>query len=149
MGCPIAGLENAVLVSLIAVIPTLIPYVGAFIGAAFPLATVLVSGSPDLFLPVAAVLIAAQVIDNNIIEPLVMGAKLNLSPIFTIVAIVLGELIWGIPGMILFEPLLAIIRIVCDHVPALHPYSFLLADEVEEPEWIGKVKERFARLVGL
>ena len=139
IGFSISGLKNAVLLSLIAVLPTLIPYVGAYIGALFPLAMAVVGGSGQV-LPTTAVLAAAQVIDNNIIEPLVMGNQLNLSPIFTIVGIVAGELIWGIPGMILFEPLLAIIRIACAHVPALHPYAFLLENEVAEPQWVGKVK---------
>ncbi|WP_128548645.1 AI-2E family transporter [Larkinella soli] len=145
IGLSIVGLKNAVLMSLIAVIPTLIPYVGAFIGASFPLFMALVSGSPDQLLPTAAVLMSAQIIDNNIIEPLVMGAELDLSPFFTVVAIVLGELIWGIPGMILFEPLFSILRIVCTHIPALHPYSFLLENEVSEPGWIQTLKKKFGK----
>ncbi|KUG08954.1 hypothetical protein ASU33_10075 [Solirubrum puertoriconensis] len=141
IGFSIVGLKNALLLSLIAVLPTLIPYVGAFIGAFFPLTMALVSGSSGQVLPVVGVLVAAQVIDNNIIEPLVMGSRLNLSPIFTIIAIVAGELLWGIPGMILFEPLLAVIRIVCSHVPALHAYAFLLEDEVQEPRWVERIKQ--------
>ncbi|AYA35988.1 AI-2E family transporter [Hymenobacter oligotrophus] len=141
VGFSIIGLKNALLLSLIAVLPTLIPYVGAFVGAFFPLTMALVSGSSGQMLPVVGVLVAAQVIDNNIIEPLVMGSRLNLSPVFTIVAIVVGELLWGIPGMILFEPLLAVIRIVCAHVPALHPYAFLLEDEVAEPRWVQRLKQ--------
>jgi len=145
IGLSILGLENAILISLVAVIPTLIPYVGAFIGATFPLFMALVSGSADQLFPTAAVLVTAQVIDNNLIEPIVMGKELDLSPIFTIIAIVLGELIWGVAGMILFEPLFAIIKIVCDHVPALNPYGFLLGDDTEEAEWLQKIKGWFSR----
>ncbi|WP_111628024.1 AI-2E family transporter [Larkinella arboricola] len=145
IGLSIIGLKNALLMSWIAVIPTLIPYVGAFIGSTFPLTMALVSGSSDLVLPTAAILVVAQAIDNNIIEPLVMGAELNLSPLFTIIAIILGELLWGIPGMILFEPLFAIVKIICDHVPALKPYGFLLENEVKEPQWIRKVRQALGR----
>lgn len=144
IGLSIVGLKNAVLMSLVAVIPTLIPYVGAFVGASFPLAMAFVGDSPDLVMPTVAILIFAQIIDNNIIEPLVMGAELNLSPLFTIIAVVLGELIWGIPGMILFEPLFAIIKIVCDHVPGLQPYGFLLENEVKEPRWIAQIRTMFS-----
>ncbi|KAA9345882.1 AI-2E family transporter [Adhaeribacter soli] len=139
----ILGLKNAVLVSFIAVLPNLIPYVGAFIGAFFPLIMALVSGSTGMFVPVVVILITAQVIDNNLIEPLVMGAQLRLSPIMTIFAIVIGELIWGIPGMILFEPLFAVIRIVCSHIPALNPFSYVMEDELETPAWVKRFKERF------
>lgn len=145
IGFSIIGLKNAVLLGLIAAFPTIIPYVGAFIGGIFPLIMSLVGGSSGLVLPTVGIMVAAQVIDNNIIEPVVMGASLNLSPLFTIVAVVLGELIWGVPGMILFEPLFAIIRIICSHVPALHPYAFLLEDEVEEPAWVQKLKHVFSR----
>jgi predicted PurR-regulated permease PerM len=145
VGFSIAGLKNALVLAFIGALPTLVPYVGAFVGAFFPLMMALVSGSANQVLPTAAVVVAAQVIDNNIVEPLVMGSRLNLSPIFTIVGVVAGELLWGIPGMILFEPLLAIIRIICSHVPALHPYAFLLEDEMPEPKWIDKFKRLFHR----
>ncbi|MDQ4140875.1 MAG: AI-2E family transporter, partial [Bacteroidota bacterium] len=102
-------------------------------------------GSFGMVLPIIIVLILAQIIDNNIIEPLVEGNSLNLSPIITIVAIVLGELIWGIAGMILFIPMFAILRIICDHIPALHSYGYLLRNDVKEPKWVEKVKGFFNR----
>jgi predicted PurR-regulated permease PerM len=145
IGFSIVGMKNAVLISIIAVLPTIVPYVGAFVGGAFPLLMAFISGSSGMILPVLAILVVAQTVDNNLIEPLVMGSQLNISPIMTIFAIVLGELIWGIPGMILFEPMFAIIRIVCSHVPKLHPYSFLLEDDVEEPKWMEKVKGVFKK----
>ena len=140
VGFSIIGLKNAILIALVAVIPTIIPYIGAFVGGFFPLVMALITGSPGVFLPVVAVLVVAQVLDNNIIEPLVEGQSLNLSPIFTIIAIVIGEHIWGVAGMVLFIPLFAIARIICEHIPSLHPYSFLLQNDVEDPEWIEKIK---------
>jgi predicted PurR-regulated permease PerM len=143
IGFSILGLENGFLAALVAVVPTIVPYVGPFIGGFFPLAMALLSGSSGMIIPVAVILVVAQVIDNNIIEPLVEGESLEISPIFTIVAIVVGQLMWGIAGMILFMPMLAIVKIICDHVPALHPYSFLLNNEIEEPKWIEKLKRWF------
>lgn len=145
IGFSIAGLENALLVALVAILPTIVPYVGSFVGAIFPLAIALVSGNQDLLLPIGLILIAAQVIDNNIIEPLVEGESLDISPIFTIIALVLGEMFWGVAGMILFVPMFAILKIVCDHIPALHPYSFLLQNEIDEPKWITKIRGYFSK----
>ncbi|MBF0694015.1 MAG: AI-2E family transporter [Flavobacterium sp.] len=145
LGFSIFGLENAILISLVAVLPTIIPYVGAFIGGFFPLAMALIGGSPEIILPVAIVLIVAQVIDNNIIEPLVEGHSLDISPVFTIIAIVLGELVWGVAGMVLFIPMFAILKIICDHIPRLHPYSFLLENEMEEPKWVQKLQKFFTK----
>jgi predicted PurR-regulated permease PerM len=146
IGFSVVGLPNGPLVALVAVIPTIVPYVGAFVGGFFPLAIALVSGSSGMILPVAIILVVAQAIDNNIIEPLVEGESLDISPVFTIVAIVLGELVWGVAGMVLFIPLFAILKIVCDHIPALHPYSFLLNNEVQEPLWLENIKNSVKRL---
>jgi predicted PurR-regulated permease PerM len=145
IGFSIVGLKNGPLIALIAVIPTIVPYVGSFIGGFFPLAMALVSGSASMVLPVIIVLILAQVIDNNIIEPIVEGESLDISPIFTIVAIVVGELTWGLAGVILFVPMFAIVKIICDHIPALHPYAFLLDNETEEPAWVEKIKGWFGK----
>jgi predicted PurR-regulated permease PerM len=146
IGFTIVGLPNGPLVALVAVIPTIVPYVGTFVGGFFPLAMALVSGSAGMLLPVAIILVVAQAIDNNLIEPLVEGESLDISPIFTIVAIVLGEMVWGVAGMVLFIPLFAILKIVCDHIPALHPYGFLLDNEIQEPEWMEKIKNGVKRL---
>lgn len=142
IGFTIVGLPNSLLLALIAVLPTIVPYIGAYIGGFFPMAIALISGTPEMVLPTFIILITAQTIDNNIIEPLVEGEVMDISPIFTIIAIVLGELIWGIAGMVLFIPIFAIIKIVCDHIPSLHPYSFLLNNDVQEPKWINVLKKK-------
>jgi predicted PurR-regulated permease PerM len=145
IGFSVVGLKNGVLLAIIAVIPTIIPYVGPVIGGFFPLAMAFVGGSSGLVLPVLIVLVVAQLIDNYLIEPFVLGSNLSLSPFITIISIVVGELIWGVAGMILFIPLFAIIHIVADHVPALHPVAFLLGDTEGKPEWMQKVKEWFGK----
>ncbi|MFC6998819.1 AI-2E family transporter [Rufibacter roseus] len=143
IGFSIIGLDNALLLSVIAVLPTIVPYIGAFVGGLFPILMSFVSGSTGMIIPVVAILAAAQTIDNNIIEPLVMGAKMDLSPIFTVVAIVLGQMLWGVAGMVLFVPMFAVIRIICQHVSPLKPYGFLLEDELGEPGWVKKLKQKF------
>ncbi len=73
-----------------------------------------------------------QFIQSYIIEPLVVGAEVNINPLITIMGIVLGELIWGIPGMILAVPFLGIIKIIGDNVQGLKPYGFVLGPEKEK-----------------
>jgi predicted PurR-regulated permease PerM len=78
----------------------------------------------------------------------VLGANLDLSPFVTIVSIVVGELLWGIAGMILFIPLVAVLKIFLDHIPNLHPYAFLLGEEGEGnngPGWLDKIKSWFKK----
>ena len=143
-GFTIAGLPNGLLIALIAVLPTIVPYIGAFVGGFFPVAIALAGDDPGLVWPVVGILVTAQVIDNNIIEPLVEGESLDISPIFTIIALVIGELLWGVAGMIIFMPLFAIVRIICSKIPELHPYSYLLENEVDEPKWVDAVKKWFS-----
>ncbi|HEV7350849.1 AI-2E family transporter [Telluribacter sp.] len=146
VGFSIIGLPNAILLSLIAVLPTIVPYVGPFVGSFFPVSMALLSSNTGLVIPTVGILVVAQALDNNLIEPFVMGAKMNLSPLFIIIGIVLGQLIWGVAGMILFIPLFSIIRAVFDHIPVLHPYSYLLEDDISESVWIGNIKDYINKL---
>lgn len=146
IGFSLIGLQNAILMSLLAVLPSIVPYIGPFVGSFFPISMALLSGSTDLVIPTVMILILAQLIDNNLIEPFVMGANMNLSPLMIIIAIVTGELIWGVAGMILFIPLFAVIRAICDHIPSLSPYGFLMQDDISESVWFGKIKNYFKGL---
>jgi predicted PurR-regulated permease PerM len=58
-----------------------------------------------------------------------VGAEVNINPLFTIIILVAGELVWGIPGMVLAIPLLGIVKIICDHIEPLKPYGFLIGQE--------------------
>ena len=75
-------------------------------------------------------------------EPLILGPQVKINPLFTIIALVLGELIWGIPGIFLAIPLMAMFKIVCHHIESLKPYGYLIG-EVEtvksEPGYIKKI----------
>jgi predicted PurR-regulated permease PerM len=95
---------------------------------------VFIEGSTDMFWPIVLLLVLTQVFDNNIIEPLAEGERLHIGPIWTIIALVIGELIWGVAGMIIFMPLVAIIKIICDHIPTLQPYAYLLNNEIPSPK---------------
>ncbi|MGV3504557.1 MAG: AI-2E family transporter [Adhaeribacter sp.] len=146
IGFSVIGLKNAVLLALVAVIPTIIPYLGPVIGGFFPMAMALTSGEPGMVLSVLIVLVVAQAIDNYFIEPFVLGANLDLSPFVTIVSIIIGEMLWGIAGMILFIPMVAVLKIFFDHIPHLHPYAYLLGEEADSgPGWIDKIKGWFGK----
>jgi len=69
-----------------------------------------------------------QFTQSYLIQPLVVGRQVNLNPVFSIGGIVVGDLIWGIPGMILIIPLLGIAKIVCDHIEPLKPFGFLMGE---------------------
>ena len=81
--------------------------------------------------------------DNYFIEPNVVGGEVNLNALTTIVILLVGGIIWGPAGMILFMPMTAIVKIVCDHVEELKPVGHLLGDPgSKEPskikQWINE-----------
>jgi predicted PurR-regulated permease PerM len=128
-GLLIIGIKNALLLAAIASLLTFIPYVGTIFGSIFPVIMALItedSTTPAIW--TAVVMVSIQALDNYFIEPYVVGGEVNLSAFATIFIIVCGGLVWGIPGTILFIPLLAIIKIICDNVESLKPYGYLIGD---------------------
>jgi len=106
---------------------TIIPYVGIIISALLPLTVALVT-KDSLWYPVGVILIftVVQYLEANVIFPKVVGVQLNLSTWSTLVAITAGTILWGVAGMILFIPMLAILKIISDEVAGLKSINILL-----------------------
>ena len=148
IGFLIVGLKNSVILALIVAIMTIIPYVGALIGGLVPLFISMIDGSLNQSIWVVIIILAINTIDHYIIEPYVVGGSVNISPFFTIFVLILGGLIWGIPGIILFLPLSGIIKIVFENVEGLQPYASLIGDQRDSSKpknsWAG-LKRIFSR----
>ena len=129
IGFLIIGLKNAVVLSLIVAIMTIIPYVGALIGGLVPLFISFIDGSLNQSVWVIIIVLLINLIDHYFIEPYVVGGSVNISPFFTIFVLILGGLVWGIAGIILFLPLSGIIKIVFENVAGLQPYASLIGDQ--------------------
>jgi predicted PurR-regulated permease PerM len=148
IGFLIVGLKNSVILALIVAIMTIIPYVGALIGGLVPLFISMIDGSLNQSIWVVIIILAINTIDHYIIEPYVVGGSVNISPFFTIFVLILGGLIWGIPGIILFLPLSGIIKIVFENFEGLQPYASLIGDQRDSSKpknsWAG-LKRIFSR----
>jgi predicted PurR-regulated permease PerM len=129
VGLLIVGIKSAILLAAIAALLTVVPYVGSTLGGVFPFMMALVTeDSIDPALWVIAVIVFIQTVDNYFIEPNVVGGEVNLSALASILIILCGGILWGVAGMILFIPMLAIVKIVCDNVEPLKPFGYVLAD---------------------
>src|SRR5690606_4429968 len=105
------------------------PYVGSTLGGMFPFVMALATeDSMQPALMVALSIILIQTIDNYFIEPNVVGGEVNLSALASILSIIIGGIIWGVAGMILFIPIVGIFKIICDHVESLKPIAYLIGD---------------------
>ncbi|WP_395767685.1 AI-2E family transporter [Aquirufa sp.] len=105
-----------------------IPYIGIWIGAALPVILTLISLGPNYALGLIAWVAFVQFVEANFITPMVIGSKVSMNPMVAMLALLAGEMIWGIPGLILALPLTAILKVIFDHVPALKAYGFLLGE---------------------
>jgi AI-2 transport protein TqsA len=80
-------------------------------------------------LAVGIIFLVTHFADANVILPHVVGGKVKMNPFVTILAVLTGRLVWGIPGMFLFIPLAAIIRLISEEVPGMKPWAILLGEE--------------------
>ena len=130
IGLTISGVRNAILVSLLAALLSLLPYIGNVIGYAIAVTLAFVSGGgAGGAIGVTITFTIAQFVESYVLEPYVVGDRVDLNPVVTIVVVVLGEAVWGIVGMLVAIPLLGILKVVFDHVSVLQPLGYLLGDE--------------------
>lgn len=126
----IMGIKHALLIGVIFAFLNLIPYVGALIGNIIGVLLTLTS-SQELW-PIFAVLgtIAfVQFLDNNILMPRIVGSKVKINALATIVGVIVGGAIAGISGMFLSLPIIAILKIVFDRTQNLRQWGVLFGDE--------------------
>jgi len=140
IGFSLAGVESAIFFAVLCGILEIIPFIGNLTGTSVTiLAVVAQGGDTKMIIAVLVTYAMVQFIQTYILEPLVVGEQVNINPLFTILIIVLGEMVWGIAGMILAIPLLGIIKIICDSVPELQPYGFLIGTEKQRGRRTGVI----------
>jgi predicted PurR-regulated permease PerM len=147
IGFSIAGVKNAIFFAVLCGLLEIIPFVGNITGTSLTILMALTQGGGiNMIVGILITYFIVQFIQTYILEPLVVGSEVNINPMFTILGLVAAELIWGIAGMVLAIPLLGISKIICDHIPALQPYGFLIGEEKKSKKgggFIEKIKNKF------
>jgi predicted PurR-regulated permease PerM len=121
------GIDHALLFGFLTAIMTIVPYVGIFISALLPISVAWIT-KDSIWYPVGVIAVFAfvQYLEANVIFPRVVAAQLNVSTWATLVAIIGGGILWGVNGMILFIPLVGILKMVTDYVPEWEALNILL-----------------------
>jgi len=121
------GIKHAILFGFITSIMTIIPYFGIFLSALLPVTVAWIT-KDSFWYPVGVVFIFmfVQYLEANVIFPRVVASQLNVSTWATLIAIIAGGMIWGVSGMILFIPMVGILKMVSDSIPAWEPLNILL-----------------------
>lgn len=126
----IFGIPHAILIAIIFAFLNLIPYIGALIGNLIGV-LLTISSSQELG-PVFTVLIViavVQFLDNNILMPRIVGSKVKINALASIVAVFVGGKLAGISGMFLSLPILAIFKIIFDRTEMFRQWGVLFGEE--------------------
>jgi len=129
-GFLLLGLSHAILLGITASILNIIPYVGVLIGSLFPIIMALLTKDSLWFaFGALGVCVVVQFLDNNFITPKVVGSSVSLNPLATLMILIIGGLLWGVAGMMLFIPLLGMTKVILDNIPSLSAYGYLIGEE--------------------
>lgn len=120
------GIQHAIVIALLAALLNIIPYVGIYSALLLSALVTLLNSGLTAAITTASILLFVHLIDGNILMPRVMGSQVKLNSFITVLAVLCGGLVWGIPGMFLFIPLTAIVRIVLEQIPSCKPFATLL-----------------------
>ncbi len=131
-GLFLIGLEHAIFFGVFASLLAVIPYIGIIIGALPPLLFAFLLGD-SLLQPVLVVAVfgVVQFLEGNFITPRIVGSKVSINPFMAMLALIIGGELWGISGMILFVPLIGILRVIFEEIDDLKPYGYVLGNRIE------------------
>jgi len=127
IGLAIIGIPHPVAFGFIASILTFVPYIGIIISSLLPIAISWITYD-SMWYPIGVILVftVVQLLEANIIFPLVVGKRLKINPLAIIVVIIAGGILWGAAGLILFIPFISIIKLIADRTESLKALSLLL-----------------------
>jgi len=141
----ILGIEYAILLGIIGALLNVIPYIGGIVAVALPMMVAIATKSTAWYaLYVLVSYYFIQLIDNNYIVPKIVASKVKINALFSIIVVLAGNALWGIPGMFLSIPILAIVKLIFDHIEPLKPWGFLLGDTMPP---LLKIKPFFKKII--
>lgn len=142
------GIEYALLIGIIGAILNVIPYIGGLVAVALPMIVALATKSSAWYaFYVLGCYYFIQLIDNNYIVPYIVASKVKINALFSIIVVFVGNAIWGIPGMFLSIPLLAILKLFFDHIEPLKPWGFLLGDSMPSMLTIKPILKKIVKTI--
>jgi predicted PurR-regulated permease PerM len=138
----IIGIDYAILLGVLGAIVNVIPYVGGIISILFPVIIAIVSKSPSDALWVVISYLVIQFFDVHYIVPKVVASKVKINALISVIVVLAGGALWGLPGTFLSIPLTAIIKVIFDHIEQVKPWGFLLGVPPTGTPLVPKTDER-------
>ncbi|MCK9452337.1 MAG: AI-2E family transporter [Bacteroidales bacterium] len=134
IGLLIIGVKHAVIFGSLAAILNLIPYIGTFIGGLIPFMYILFTSSDptNLLIKIVVVFLIVQFLENNLITPNIVGNTIKINPLAIILGMLFANMIWGVAGMLIVMPMLAILKVIMRNVNGFEPYAYLMSNRGTE-----------------
>lgn len=130
IGLLIIGIENPFLFGFLGAILAIIPYVGTVLGAIIPILYAFITYDTIwMALSVAILFWFVQLISDNFLSPKIVGGSININALTAILSLIIGAVVWGVAGMILFLPFAAMLKIVCEEYEELKPIALLIGNQ--------------------
>ena len=128
------GVKYALLLATLGALMNLVPYIGMLVATFITVLIAFALKDMHAALWVLGAYSLIQFIDNHFLVPLVVGKRVEINAFFSIVVVIAGGMLWGIPGMFLSIPIAGILKVIFDRVPALEPWGYVLGTGDEEED---------------
>ena len=125
----ILGVHYALLLGIISAILNIIPYLGIFMACVFSTLITFTTDSTSTVIGLIITLIIIHMIDSNFLMPRIVGGKVKMNALATIVGVICVSSLWGIPGTFLAIPVLAMLKAVFEEIEPLQPYALVMGDD--------------------
>lgn len=127
------GVKYAIFLGVLSGVLNIVPYIGFFTGLLFTILVTLGNSSGNN--NIIWIIVCMEVIhflDSNFLMTKIVGSKVKINALMTIVGVVIGGTLIGLPGIFLALPTIAIMNVIFSQVDSLKPWSILLSDNSED-----------------
>lgn len=125
----IIGVDYAIILGVTGAIINIISYFGGVIAILLPMIIAFVTeDSISYTILVFLTYILIQFIDNHCIIPKIIASKDKINVLISVITVIVGNAIWGISGMFISIPIMAILKVILDQIEQLKPYSLLIGE---------------------
>ena len=125
----ILSIKYAFLLGMLTGILNIIPYIGIFTSLLLSVLVTFATADTSSVLFVVIAIVCIHLIDGNYIMPKIVGSKVKLNTLTSVLGLVVGEMVWGVTGMFLAIPVIAIAKVIFDRVEGLKPWGMVLGED--------------------
>lgn len=155
LGLLIIGIDNPFLFGFLGAALAIIPYIGTTMGAIIPVIYAFVSyDSIWMAVAVAFFFWFVQLVSDNFLTPKIVGGSLKINALAALLSLFIGAAVWGLAGMILFLPFVAMLRVICEEFEELKPVALIMGEQNKNEsnghdslsaQWWKRIKGKFSK----